>query len=164
MANKGYDYQYETSPRKVEPEYEPVKKVKTKQQQQKKNTGTAKNKNLKKNKKTKNLFEIKFVIASMFVFGTIFGIIACDTLVEQKYKEKAKLQQDYDILLSKLDSTISENEDVRQIASDYGMQTKSATLINLEIPDYIETSTDTKEDVKEQNFIEKIIKWIKKIV
>ena len=53
------------------------------------------------------------------------------------------------------------NDDTRKLASEYGMQTKSATLIDLGITDYIETSID--EAQVQESFWDKIVNWFKEI-
>ena len=160
MANRGYGYQYGTSPRKIEPEYRkaPVKKKPV----QKKTTQTVKKKTKPKaKKKVKMSFEAKFFINSMLFFSLIFAMIACQALVEQRYKEKESLKQEYNELLahSKLSNELT--DDTRMLASQYGMQTKSATLIDLGTTDYIESSANEVEI--EEGFFESIINWINDI-
>lgn len=162
MANRGYGYQYETSPRKLEPEYQKAK-VKKKKVAQKNVKKTTKKKNIKtakpkEKKKFKLSFEAKFFANSMLVFSVIFAIIACQALVEQRYKEKESLKQKYNDLLSKYHMTGDENDDVRRFASEYGMQTKSATLIDLGTADYIESST-AQVKIEEKNIFEEIREW-----
>lgn len=149
-----YGYQYETSPRKLEPEYPKVKRPKKKPLAKKK-------KKVKAKKKRKMSFEAKFFVNSMLFFAIIFAMIFCQALVNQKYKEKEKLKQEYSQLVTNSMVANSKNDDTRRIASDYGMQTKSATLIDLGTTDYIESSTDQVE-IKE-SFWDKIINWLKNI-
>lgn len=160
MANR-YGYQYETSPRKLEPEYRKVKRKPT-QKIQKKKVQT-KNKKVKKNtkQKSKMSFEFKFFVNSMLCFALIFAMIACQALVEQRYKEKENLKKYYNELLADSGFTGDIAEDTRQIATEYGMQTKSATLINLDTTDYIESSEEVIET--EEGFFDKILNWIKGI-
>ncbi len=160
MANRGYGYQYETSPRKLEPDYKQTKKRKT---TQKKANPTHKKVNKKKTKKKfKMSFEMKFFINSMLFFSIIFAIIACQALVEQRYKEKEKVKQEYNKLVASTNMENEVNSDIRMAASEYGMQTKSATLINLETSDYIESSTN-EEKIQNENIFDKIVNWIKNI-
>ena len=154
MAN---GYQYGTSPRKLEPEYVP--NIKRKQVQKKK----VQPKNKKKSKKKFKLsFEAKFFINSMLFFSLIFAIIACQALVEQRYKEKESLKKEYNELISSNNLGTDDGEDIRILASEYGMQTKSATLINLDTSDYIESSGDEIE-IQECGFFQKIINWFKEM-
>lgn len=160
MASRGYGYQYETSPRKLEPEYKKVKKEPV----SKKNV----NKNIKKvaksksKKKFKISFEAKFFMHSMMAFGLIFAMIACQALVNQRYKEKEGLKQEYNELMAQSNLASVGNEDIRVVASDYGMQTKSATLINLDTTDYIESSVPVVE-AEELSLFEQIINYLKEI-
>lgn len=154
MANREFGYQYETSPRKLEPDYKgtsPKKKVTKNLSQQKKSKTNVK-------KKFKMSFEIKFFIHSMLFFAIIFAIIACQAFVEQKYKEKEKLRQTYNEMLSSANMSGDLNNNMRVIASEYGMQTKSATLIDLGTSDYIESPVDEVEE-DDGGFWSWIVKW-----
>lgn len=161
MAN---GYQYETSPRKLEPEYKRPPTKKKKSVQKKPSSGkkqqSKKNKAKKSKKKFKLSFEMKFFMNSMLFFALIFAIIACQALVEQKYKEKETLKQEYNALLAKSNVSSGLEEDVRISASSYGMETKSATLIDLGTSDYIESSADEVK-IEEDGFFAKLFHWIK---
>ncbi len=150
-----YGYQYETSPRKLEPDYPKAKKP------AKKKIVAKKKKKVKATKKRKISFEAKFFMNSMLFFAIIFAMIACQALVEQKYKEKERLKQEYSQLVTNSMVANSKNDDTRRIASDYGMQTKSATLIDLGTTDYIESSADSVET--NESFWDKIVNWLKNI-
>lgn len=160
MANKVYGYQYETSPRKLEPDYKKPKEKQKKTTKNKPSQGNKKSAKTKTKKKYKMSFEMKFFINSMLFFSIIFAIIACQAFVEQRYKEKEKLKQDYNELLSSYNMAGDLSQNVRVIASDYGMQTKSATLINLDTSDYIESSA-SEEEIEDEGFFTKLINWIR---
>ncbi len=165
MANKGYGYQYETSPRKLEPDYRRQKVKKKQSVPQKSSQGSKKQSKKMKNKSKKRFklsFEVKFFVNSMLFFAIIFAIIACQALVKQRYKEKESLKQEYNKLLASSNLNTDLNEDVRMLASEYGMQAKSATLIDLGTSDYIETSEDSSE-LEESGFFSRIVNWIKNI-
>ena len=152
-------YQYETSPRKLEPEYnKPKKKKPVSKKAVKKNT--KKSVQNKPKQKYKLSFEVKFFINSMLFFALIFAMIACQALVDQRYKEKEGLKQEYAKLVAQSNMALGGNEDVRVVASEYGMQTKSATLIDLGTSDYIEYSAAEVEPEK-ISFFEEIINYIK---
>ena len=159
MANKAYGYQYETSPRKLEPDYKRPNQKQKKTTKSKSGQGNKKSIKTKTSRKYKMSFEMKFFINSMLFFSIIFAIIACQAFVEQRYKEKEKLKQEYNELLSSSNMAGDLSYNVRAIATDYGMQTKSATLINLETSDYIESSKSEEEN--EEGFFTKIINWIR---
>ena len=153
-------YEYGTSPRKLEPEYKRPKKQK-KSVQKKKVTQTKKTKPKSNSKKKyKMSFEMKFFFNSMLVFGVIFATIAVQALVNQKYKEKEGLKQKYNELISQANMAGDVSDNIRNVASEYGMQTKSATLINLETSDYIE-SAGNEVKVENEGFFSKVINWIK---
>lgn len=165
MANRGYGYQYETSPRKIEQEYKRTKVHKKTIQKKNDPTNQKQGKKKLKNKTKKKFklsFEAKFFINSMLFFSMIFAIIACQALVKQRYKEKENLKQEYNELLASSNMNKDLNDDVRVLASEYGMQTKSATLIDLGTSDYIEPSTND-EVIEEGGVFNRIINWIKEI-
>ena len=159
MAN--YGYQYETSPRKLEPEYRREKSV-HKKSVKKKNNNPKRKKVSKKKKKFKLSFEFKFFINSMIIFAVVFAIIACQALVEQRYKEKESLKKEYSELLASKNLTGDSEEDIRILAAQYGMQTKSATLIDLGTSDYIESSGN-RIKVEEKSTFNKIMDFVKNI-
>lgn len=159
---RNYGYQYETTPRKLEPEYRRPKVKKKKPVQNKQNPSNKKQirKKKKAKKKMKLSFETKFFLNSMLFFFVIFAIIACQAMVEQKYKEKETLKKQYNELLSNANMGADLDDDVRALASQYGMQTKSATLIDLETSDFIESSEEEVEEEKE-GILTSIMNWIK---
>ena len=167
MANKGYGYQYETSPRKIQPEYQKntVKKKKTtnkKKINNKKNPKNSKKLQKQQKKKFQISFEVKFFINSMIVFSLVFAMIALQAFVNQKYKEKQNLKNQYDELVSSMNLKSAGNEDIHDIAASYGMETKSVTLISLEKSDYIESSNNEIK-VEDEGICNKIINWFKGI-
>ena len=167
MANKGYGYQYGTSPRKIEPEFtkKPVKKKKP--TSNKKMNNSLKKKNAKKSKKQakkkfKISFEVKFFINSMIVFCLIFAMIALQAFVDQKYKEKQTLKNQYDEMVASMNLKSAGNEDIHDVVASYGMETKSVTLISLEKSDYIESSNNEIK-IEDEGIWNKIANWFKEI-
>ena len=89
MAYQKYQgYQYETSPRKVEPEYEPIK------------IDYKGKKNLTVNKKTNNKqakkqvkSKTKMVMAIAFTFSILFAIIYQNSLITESFSKKESLKK-----------------------------------------------------------------------
>ncbi len=156
---KNYGYQYETSPRKIEPEYKRPKQNQKNTNSKKKQIKSNRKKN-KSNKKLKMSFEFKFFVNSMLIFGIVFAIIACEALVKQRYKEKESLKKEYNELLASSHLVGELNENVKNVANEYGMQTKSATLISLDATDYIEGG-DVQIEKPKVGFFQKILNWFK---
>jgi len=157
---KNYGYQYETSPRKIQPEYQKPKQNKKKQVSKKKQASKKKITKNKSKKKLKLSFEFKFFVNSMLIFGIIFAIIACEALVKQRYKEKEDLRRQYNDLVASSNLVGELSDDVRTVASEYGMSTRSATLISLDTTDYIEV-TGAQIQKEEISLWKKIIEWFK---
>lgn len=167
MANQGYGYQYGTSPRKIEPEYKrkPVKKKKT--AKKKKVNKSKKNKNIQKSKKQQKKtfqlsFEAKFFINSMIIFCLVFAVIALQAFVNQKYKEKQTLKNQYDEMVATMNLKSAGNEDIHDIAASYGMETKSVTLISLDKSDYIESSNNEIK-IEDEGIWNNILNWFEEI-
>lgn len=167
MAYKGYGYQYETSPRKIEPEYKknPVKKKKPINKKKVKNKKMQKDNNKTKNQQKKKFqlsFEAKFFINSMIVFCLVFAMIALQAFVNQKYKEKQNLKNQYDEMVATMNLKSAGNEDIHDVAASYGMETKSVTLISLDKSDYIESSNNEIK-IEEEGMWNKLANWFKEV-
>jgi len=154
MAN----YQYETSPRKLEPEHLPRKKT-----QQRKRT------NINKKTKTKKQLKshIKVVMNILAIFSVLFVISYRNSLINESFNRKEKLQ-------SQLRVTQKENEqlqvsiensqnlaNVERIAKDrLGMQKLDNTqkvYVNLPKKDYVEPAVEEVIIETEQTWFDKII-------
>ena len=156
MANRGY--QYETSPRKLEPEYQPVKrKVK-----KKKIKNSTKKANTKSNKNsTKNRFKTRFLITSnlFIIFAILFVIIYRNSLISQSFSQiqtlksqVTELQKENDQLEIGIQNSLNINN-IEQAAKDLlGMQklsSKQTVYLTLPKKDYVEPSTE--EVIIEEN-------------
>lgn len=157
-------YQYETSPRKLQPEYEPIKK-----KYPKKSTAKKKKVTNKKQKKEK----IKHKKATMYViigFLLLFTMSYRNALISQNYS-KIKSQE------SKLSAIQKENEqleinietslnlqNIEKSAQEMlGMQKISNTqtrYIDLPREDYVEPASEEIETSKEDNWLTEIWNFI----
>lgn len=174
MAYLDFDYQFGTSPRKIEPDdnkKSKKKKIKIKKQkikskpeikkQENDNEFKPKVKEKSKPKKTiKPFAKIRIVFNLMLIFGIVFAIIACQTLAEQKYKERQNLQAQYNDSYAKINSSQESSESIRTIVTEYGMQTKTPKLINIKKTDYIESSQITETKTTNENWFKKLISII----
>lgn len=155
-------YQYETSPRKAQPEYEPIKK-----EYPKKSTA----KKAKVTKKTKIKGKIKAqarVMGYVLIgFSILFAISYRNSLINESFSKVKSLKSDLATIQKEnqqLEVNIENNlnlKTVEQSAKEMlGMQkldNKQTIYINLPKQDYVEPATE--EIVKDNN-----VNWFQKII
>ena len=167
-------YQYETSPRKLRPEYS-ASKQKRKPKKSSSSGKTSEKTSKKKSSKIQNNPKLKFKIAlnAIFVFAILFGMIYQNSQITQTFSEiqslkaaAAEIEKENDQLEIGIQNELNMNN-IEDIAKNkLGMQkltTGQTKYVNLPKKDYIETSPE--EIIIEQNkgFISKIIEKIKSI-
>lgn len=166
-------YQYETSPRKLEPEYVPTKKRKvTKQTETQKGRITKKEeqKKAKTAARDQKIKKIKQVSIVVLLFTILLAISYRNSLINEEFSQIKTLKNNLATIKKEngqINKSIEENlnkEKMEQIATqELGMQKKSkeqTVEITIEKSDYIETVTQEVEEEKEQSFFEKIINSI----
>ena len=100
MANYGgYGYQYETSPKKLQPEYVPTKKAKKKTNVKPQNTK-------KPSKQQKNKYNYKPVVYIGLAFVMLFTISYRYSLINEEYNSKENIK-------SKVSAVQKENEQLK---------------------------------------------------
>ena len=152
MGNRAY--QYETSPRKLEPEYQPVRKKKqskAKSSSNKKATSSSKN---TKKVNTKNSAKTRFLVTlNLFIIlAVLFAIIYRNSLISQSFSQiqtlkgqVTELQKENDQLEIGIQNSMNINN-VEQSAKELlGMQkltSKQTVYLTLPKKDYVEPSTE----------------------
>lgn len=161
-------YQYETSPRKLQPEYRPEKKKYPKKSTARKTVETKKT--AKKQVKKQANSQIKVMAYVAIGFSILFAISYRNSVINEKFSEIKTLKSDLAAIQKEneqLEVNIENNlnlQTVEQSAKEMlGMQKleKSQTVyINLPKQDYVEPATE--EIIKEDNssLWEKIINFI----
>lgn len=178
MANR--DYQYETSPRKVAPEYEPVrKKSKARKEPVQKKTSankkkpdsSAKKKNSQKAKqKNKTKFRTLAVLNLFMLVVLVFAVMYRNSLISQSFAQiqslKSKvtdIQKENDQIEISIQNSLNSSS-IEQAAKDQlGMQkltSKQTVYLDLPKKDYIEPSTEEVIIEQNQNIFEKIWNFI----
>ena len=157
-----YRYQYETSPRKLQPEYEPTKKT-----YPKKSTARSNNTKKKYKKKTNSAHKIKSVSYVLVAFLMLFTICYRNSLIDEKYAEVkslkneiALIQKENDQLEANIESSLNLNNIEKEAREILGMQKLSndqIIYVNLPKTDYVETSPEEIEKNQEQNLFIKTI-------
>ena len=161
---KYYGYQYETSPRKLQPEYEPAKR-----KQYKKPSTVKKEKQVEK-PKTKMTSKGKTVLYIAIAFAVLFGIGYRNSLITERFSKKEQLkttlssmQKENDQLKVNIESSLNLNY-VEQMAKEkLGMQkldNKQKVYISLPKKDYIEAATEEVIIEETQSFLQKIWRGI----
>lgn len=166
-------YQYETSPRKLEPEYIPIKKKKVNKNQEHqkgKITKTTQQKKKTTAKKEQKLKKVKQVATILLLFTILLAISYRNSLINEEFAKIKSMKNNLATIKKEngqITKSIEENlnkEKMEQIATEQlGMQkkTKEQTVeITIEKSDYIETATQEIKEEKEESFFEKIINGI----
>ena len=162
-----YGYQYETSPRKIEPEYRPIENpYKNKKSAVKKNTATKSKKNVKHELKPK----IKIVLYMAVGFAVLFTISYRNSLITESFNEKEKLkenlaavQKENEQLKVNIESSLNLNNIEQQAKEKLGMQkldNSQKIYINLPKKDYIESATEEVVIDEKLNIWQKIVKGL----
>lgn len=161
-------YQYETSPRKLEPEYRPTKKKYPKK-------STAKKKDYKKtskSKKTKLHLEskTKAIIYVVLLFGVLFAISYRNTVISEKYSEikdmkssLAALEKENEQIEVNIESKTNLGAVEKEAKEKLGMQKlddDQTIYVNLDKQDYVESASDDVIIEDNQNIFQKIISKI----
>ena len=176
------DYQYETSPRKLQPEYEPrkpKKNSKTKTQVKKKNTNktTKKTNNKKQTKKEKakeaRKAKVLLALNCILILTALFAIIFRNSLINQSFaqiqmlkSEISEIQKENDQLEISIQNNLNLGNIEQEAREKLGMQkltSKQTIYLNLPKKDYVEPSTE--EIVIEENngILNSIINFFKNI-
>lgn len=161
-------YEYETSPRKLKPEYEQVRK-----KAKKKNTNTKSNMAKKSNTKMRKLKKIKIVLFVLVGFFAFFTISFRNAMIDSKYAEIKKLKSDLAIVEKEneqLQAGIESHLNLKTIQEEaetlLGMKTLSndqIKYVNLPKTDYVESGSEEVQ-LEEENYLTKIINIIKSLI
>lgn len=171
-------YQYETSPRKLQPEYEPrvkkyPKKSTARKPQQKRNNKVKINepaKRIKTKAKTKMKSEAKVIIYVAIGFIILFAISYRNSLINERFSEVKELKANLAQVEKKneqLEVNIENNLNLKTIEQSakelLGMQkleTSQTVYVKLPKQDYVEPASEEIIEEQEISFWEKIINFI----
>ncbi len=180
MANRGYNYQYGTSPRKIKPDYtQPNKKTIQHHQTTKKSstnktkTATKKKISKKAKKKQEAKLKVQLFVKCVVLFGILFLIIFRNSQINEAFSHIQSLksqittiQKEKDQLEISIQNSLNANN-IEQAAKDLlGMQkltSKQTVYINVPKKDYVEPSTEKVTIEKDKNFWDNLIERIKNI-
>ena len=161
-------YQYETSPRKLQPEYEPIKK-----KYPKKSTLSKKTKNEQKQKEALRKKNLKIMIYIGIIFAMLFAISYRNALIAQTYSqvknlkvELSKIEKENEQIEVNIESRTNLSAIEKRAQEELGMKKlddSQTVYVSLEKKDYIESSADSVKLEEELKWFEKIINKIKAI-
>lgn len=157
-------YQYETSPRKIKTNYEPVKNKKAKSEPKKVNKI--------KNKKKSALEKIKMIFLVIIGFTAFFAISYRNAVIDAKFAEIKTLKSDLAVIQKEnqqLEANVESclnlktlQEEAEKKLGMKALSTDQIEYVNLPKTDYVEPSVEIKEE--EENIIVKIFNIIKKFI
>ena len=159
-------YQYETSPRKLEPEYKTPKKKKL---------DTKRNKKVKANSKieVKLSKKIKLVLYLLVAFSVLFAISYRNSKINEEFsevksmqKELAKLEKENEQLNISIQNDLNLGQIEKSAKEMLGMQkltSKQTVNVNLEKKDYVEPSSEEVVIEENNSFLNRIISILKNI-
>ena len=166
MAYQRYQgYQYETSPRKIEPEYEPIKRS-----YKGKKASTAKKETCKKQSKKQAKSKTKMVMAIVFTFSILFAIIYQNSLITESFSKKESLkknlgaiEKENEQLKVNIEKSLNLNNVEQSAKEMLGMQkldNSQKVYINLPKEDYVESAVEEVIIEDDTSFWEKLLKGI----
>ena len=165
MANyRTSGYQYETSPRKLEPEYRPEKNPYSK-----KKSGALKNKDVKQKEKPRNQVKerLKLVINIAMIFSALFVISYRNSKINESFNKNADLKQclavtqkENEQLQVNIENSLNLSN-IEKIAKEkLGMQkldNSQKVYVSLPKNDYIEPAVEKVTIEENQNIFQKIL-------
>lgn len=165
-------YEYETSPRKLRPEFERETTYRVPQARKKANTQAQKKKIVKKAEQNDHSMVIKYCAFSVFIFLILLAFIYSDSKVDEAFSriqtlktEMSKLQKENDQLEIGIQNSLNLNN-IEQAAKEMlGMQkldNSQKVYISLPKKDYIEPVIEDVVKAEERSIWQKIINSLKK--
>ena len=170
MPNYRNRYMYETSPRKIKPEYTPPTETRRKKSSTVKKT----KKNTKKAKASAQTRKIKCIAWLMIAFAVLFAMSYQNSKINEEFsqlkaseKQLAAIQKENEQLKANIENSLNLSN-VEQSAKDHlGMQkatTKQIRYVTLPKKDYVELASEQIIRNSEQNVFQRIIDSIMNIV
>lgn len=157
---KNMGYQYETSPRKLRPEYEPQKNPYTK-----KKSNTLKQKQVKKKKQLKP--HAKAVIYILVGFSILFAISYRNSLITENFKQKENLKQELNTIQKEnaqlqisIQNSLNLSNVEKSASSMLGMKKLDdlqKIYVNLPKKDYVEPASEQIVVTQEKGWFQKVL-------
>lgn len=169
MAYRQVGYQYETSPRKLQPEYEPKKNPYAK-----KKKSTLKQTKSKKQQKRSIKPHVKTVLYILVGFAILFSISYRNSLITEGFNKKESLKKQLSVLQkenAQIEIAIQNSLNLANIeksaASMLGMKKideAQKVYVNLPKKDYVEPASEQVVVTEEQSWIDKLLESIMNLI
>lgn len=171
MAAQGLraSYEYETSPRKLQPEYEPKKNP---YRRKKSSLKKANKVNKKQVKKARYNYKPVIYVAAAFVM--LFTISYRNSKITEEYNQKesiksqvSQLQKENEQLRVSIENSLNLNTVEQEASSKLGMQkldNNQKVYVNLQKSDYIETASEEVVINEDTSWIQKFLSKLTKII
>ncbi len=176
MANyKSYGYQYETSPRKLQPEYEPKKNpYKKKKSSVSKKQTTNKKVSKKPVSKKKNKYNYKPVAYIMLAFAMLFTISYRNSLINEKYNEKESIksqvsavQKENEQLKVSIENSLNLSSVAKAAEDKLGMQkldNNQKIYLDLKKKDYVEPASEEVIINDNMSWLDRLLEKLTQII
>ena len=162
MANYRYNrYQYETSPRKLEPEYEPIKTPYSN-----KKSSTVKKKQEKVQPKKHLKSQVKTVVYIGLIFASLVVISYRNSQINESFNENEKLktslaaiQKENEQLRVNLENNLNLSN-IEKMAEQKGMQkldNSQKVYVSLDKQDYVEPASEEVVMEEEKSWFEQLL-------
>lgn len=161
MAKSYNRYEYETSPKKLEPYYTPNKKTNINTKKQNENRA----KNIKKQREV-NKMKMKIIMYAIIAFTILFAISYRNAQIDESFDkvqnlkaELAEVEKENTQLEVAIESSLNLTNLEQQARSLLGMQkltNKQTEYVNLPKTDYIETAVEQVKIAEEKGIFETI--------
>lgn len=169
MARGYTNYEYETSPRKLQPEYTPKKKQKAKTQKQKTNQIKSKEQKDKKIAKKEKKAKIKAILYVAVVFSILLVISYRNSQITEKFAEVknlksnlAAVQKENEQLEVGIQSSINLNKIEKEAKEKLGMQkldNAQKIYVSLQKKDHVEPASENVMEDSNEN-----LSWIERVI
>ncbi len=170
-------YQYETSPRKLQPEYAPNKNLYKKKSTTIK-TSNKSNKNIKKKTTTKAKRKTKYnyrpVVYIMLGFVMLFTISYRNSLINESYNKKEQIksqvsavQKENEQLKVSIENSLNLNSVEKAAAETLGMQklnNNQKIYLDLQKKDYVEPASEEVVINDNMSWFDKILEKLTQII
>ena len=162
MANYGgFGYQYETSPKKLQPEYVPTKKAKKKTNVKPQNTK-------KPSKQQKNKYNYKPVVYIGLAFVMLFTISYRYSLINEEYNLGIlRYYINHDQLKVSIENSLNLSSIEKAAQDKLGMQkldNNNKIYLDLQKKDYVEPASEEVILNDNSSWFEKLIKKLTQII
>ncbi len=139
-------YQYETSPRKIKPEYEPIKKTYPKKSTARKNKQESKKQQEKKPSKAKIISYIAIGFVTLFVISYRYAVIdQTYSDLTDKQSELSSIEKETDQLEATIESSLkltTIEEEAEELLGMQKLESNQIVYVSLPKSDYVESSSE----------------------